>query len=116
MGFDPGDTLRSLLVIKIKQRHDSYTDQISRIVVAKIFILCSIIISIDWFHDEMNCITPSDDTLPQVCWIQTMFTRHGSVLFRNETKPFHWSIFELTSFQANRMASFRFGTIRNRYV
>ncbi|XP_066934575.1 innexin inx3-like [Clytia hemisphaerica] len=78
MGFDPGDTLRSLLVIKIKQRHDSYTDQVSRIVVAKIFILCSIIISIDWFHDEMNCITPSGDTLPQEfiqtgCWVRGFY-------------------------------------------
>ena len=47
---------------------------------------------------------------------QTTFARDGSVLFRNEMKPFYWSIFWLTSFLTNRMASFRFGTIWNRNV
>lgn len=78
MGFDPGDTLRALLVVKIKPRHDSYTDQISRIVVTKIFILASIIMSVDWFHGEMNCIPPKSSTLPldfihKGCWVRGFY-------------------------------------------
>ena len=40
-----------------------------------------------------------------------MFTRDDSILLRNEKTQFYWSIFKLTSFLTNRMASFCFETI-----
>jgi len=78
MGFDAGDTLHSMLVIKIKSRHDSYTDQILRIVVVRIFILASIVMGFDWFQGEMHCIPPLKNRLPEEfihrgCWVRGFY-------------------------------------------
>ena len=78
MGFDPGDTLRSLFVVKFKPRHDSYSDQLLRIAITRIFILASIIMGVDWFQGEMNCIPPESSTLPvnfihKGCWVRGFY-------------------------------------------
>ena len=78
MGIDPGDTLRALFSVRNKQRHDSYTDQFSHIVVTKIFMLASLVIGVDWFHGEMHCIPPESSTLPEDfihkgCWVRGFY-------------------------------------------
>ena len=45
--------------------------------------------------------------------ILTMLTCYGSVLFRHEMKSFYWSEMTLVRKLTNKMASFRFVTIRN---
>ena len=41
------------------------------------------------------------------------FTYYGSASFRNEMKPFYWLEMTLVQKLANRIALFRFETIRN---
>ncbi|XP_057315380.1 innexin inx3-like [Hydractinia symbiolongicarpus] len=70
--------IKSLLAIKIKTRHDSYTDQVSRIAVAKMFIVASVVMGIDWFHDTVACMPPqdttlSDDFIHSSCWIKGFY-------------------------------------------
>ena len=45
-----------------------------------------------------------------------MFTRNGSVLFRNEMKPFYWLEMKSIRKLTNRMVSFNFWTIWNRHM
>ena len=48
--------------------------------------------------------------------LRPLFTRYGSVLFRNEMKLLYWLEVTLVRKFNNRTASFHFGTIRNRHV
>ena len=73
MAFMAGN-IKSLLAIKIKARHDSYSDQFSRIFAAKMFVVASLVMGIDWFHDTVSCIIPKDTNLEKdyvhsACWI-----------------------------------------------
>ena len=52
MAFMAGN-IKSLLAIKIKARHDSYSDQFSRIFAARMFVAASLVMEIDWFHDSV---------------------------------------------------------------
>ena len=66
--------IKSLLAIKIKARHDSYSDQFSRIFAAKMFVVASLVMGIDWLHDTVSCIIPKDANLEKgyvhsACWI-----------------------------------------------
>lgn len=77
MAFMAGN-IKSLLSVKIKARHDSYTDQVSRILVAKVFIVASLVMGVDWFHDTVNCVLPKnsdlkDDYIHSACWIQGFY-------------------------------------------
>ena len=71
--------LASLLSVKIKPRHDDYTDQVSRIILVKIFILAALVTGIDWFHDTVKCLPPKEpDNVPDgflvsVCWINGFY-------------------------------------------
>lgn len=73
--------LASLLSVKIKPRHDDYTDQVSRIILVKICILSALVTGIDWFHDNVKCLPPKekkhnsipDGFLESVCWINGFY-------------------------------------------
>ena len=72
------NNIKAILEIKIKTRHDSYTDQFSRIFMVKMFIISSLVIGIDWFHDTVACIVPNSSDLSSkfvhsACWIQGKF-------------------------------------------
>ena len=72
-------SIKSILAVKLKTRHDSYTDQVSRIFVAKMFIVASLVLGVDWFQDTVQCITPSTITelkskfVHSACWIQGFY-------------------------------------------
>ena len=66
--------LKDILTIKIKSRHDSYSDQFNRIFMTKIYLLASVLIGIDYFHDSVSCITTQATEMDagfvhSACWI-----------------------------------------------
>ena len=66
--------LKDILTIKIKPRHDSYSDQFNRIFMTKMYLLASVLIGIDYFHDSVSCIVPSRSEMDSnfvhsACWI-----------------------------------------------
>ena len=71
--------LKDILTIKIKSRHDSYSDQFNRIFMVKMFLLASVLIGIDYFHDSMSCIAPiktnqmDSNFVQSACWIAGLY-------------------------------------------
>ena len=70
--------IKSILSVKFKSRHDSYTDQVSRIFAAKIFIAASLVMGVDWFQDTVQCILRKETDLKSKfvhssCWIQGFY-------------------------------------------
>lgn len=71
--------LTALLSVKIKPRHDDYTDQVSRIIVVKMLIVAALVTGIDWFHDTVACLPPKHPNnvpngfLESVCWIKGFY-------------------------------------------
>jgi len=70
--------LKGILSIKIKSRHDSYSDQFNRIFIVKILLICSLVMGINWFKDGVNCIVPGSSELSSsfvssACWIQGLY-------------------------------------------
>ena len=70
--------IKEILSIKMKPRHDDVTDQFSRIFMAKIFLISSLIMSVDFFSDRVSCIVPNDSNLSHdfvhsACWIQGFY-------------------------------------------
>ena len=69
------NNIKTILAIKIKDRHDAYTDQFSRIFMVKMFVISSLIMGVDWFHDSVSCMVPKNSELSSAfvhsaCWIQ----------------------------------------------
>lgn len=72
------NNIKSILAIKIKPRHDSYTDQFCRIFMPKMFIISCLVMGVDWFHDTVACMVPKDSHLSgsfvhSACWIQGFY-------------------------------------------
>ena len=69
------NNIKSILNIKIKTRHDSYTDQYLRIFMVKMCVVSSLVMGVDWFHDTVSCMVPQKSDLKpnfihSACWIQ----------------------------------------------
>ena len=67
--------IKSLLQVKFKARHDSYTDQYNRIFMVKMAMISSMILGLNWFKDTITCIIPGTAGIDkgyvnQACWIQ----------------------------------------------
>ncbi|XP_057310175.1 innexin inx3-like [Hydractinia symbiolongicarpus] len=73
--------IKDLFKIKIKPRHDSYSDQYNRIFMVKILLACTIVLGISWYSDKFNCVVPDeqkaaedfDKFVSNACWVQGMF-------------------------------------------
>ena len=50
------DSFKDIISIKIKPRVDDYADQVSRIFIVKMLLLCTLVTSLDFFNDTMSCI------------------------------------------------------------
>lgn len=69
------NNIKNILNIKIKARHDSYTDQYMRIFMVKMCVVSSLVMGVDWFHDTVSCMVPQKSDLKpnfihSACWIQ----------------------------------------------
>ena len=67
-------TLKDILTVTFKHRHDSYSDQFNRIFMTKMLLIASIVIGVDYFSDQVNCMIPdnsghSKDFFNAACWI-----------------------------------------------
>ena len=60
--------LISLLSINIKSRTDNYSDQYNRILVVKILMVCSVIMSVNWFKVSLIDFSLFQCTLMQWDW------------------------------------------------
>lgn len=71
-------SIKDILSIKIKVRHDSYTDQFCRIFMSKMFIISALVMGVDFFNDKVSCIVPKtsnlgSDFVHSACWIQGFY-------------------------------------------
>ena len=70
--------IKEILSIKLKHRHDSITDQFNRIVMVKMLVIFSIIMSMEFFSDKVSCIVPfeaymGDEFVHSACWIRGFY-------------------------------------------
>lgn len=70
--------VKDILSIKIKTRHDSYTDQFSRLFMTKMLLIASLIMSFDYFSDRVSCMVHkeshlSKDFIHSACWISGFY-------------------------------------------
>ena len=68
-------SVRDIINVTLKTRHDSYTDQYNRIFMVKMMFVGTILLGLNWYHDKIKCIVPSNLGLSEgfvgdSCWIQ----------------------------------------------
>jgi len=73
-----GENLKDLVSIKLKTRYDNFADQFHRILVVKLFLVCSFVMGFSWFTDSISCIVPESAQIDPgyvsaACWIQGVF-------------------------------------------
>lgn len=71
-------SIKGLLQIKFKARHDSFTDQYNRIFMVKMALVSSMLLGLNWFKDTITCIIPGTAGIDkgyvhQACWIQGFY-------------------------------------------
>lgn len=72
------ESIKDIVSINIKERHDDHSDQFSRIFIVKMLVMSALITSMDFFNDSMSCILPEDTKMDasfahSVCWIQGFY-------------------------------------------
>ena len=68
-------SIKGLLQIKFKPRHDPFTDQFNRIFMVKMTLVSSMLLGLNWFKDTITCIVPgtagiNGGFVHEACWIQ----------------------------------------------
>ena len=68
-------SIKGLLQIKFKARHDPFTDQYNRIFMVKMAMISSMLLGLNWFKDTITCIVPgtagiNGGFVNEACWIQ----------------------------------------------
>lgn len=71
-------SIKGLLQIKFKARHDSFTDQCNRIFMVRMAMVSSMLLGLNWFKDTITCIIPGTAGIDksyvhQACWIQGFY-------------------------------------------
>jgi len=72
------DSVKDILTVKIKPRHDSYSDQFSRILMVKVMMVGTLLVGLNWYSDKMQCIMSSGATVgggfvSSACWINGLY-------------------------------------------
>lgn len=72
------DSIKQILSVKIKPRHDSYSDQFSRIFMVKVMMIGALLVGLSWYTDKINCIIPAalgidGGFVAQACWINGLY-------------------------------------------
>ena len=72
------DDIKKTLSVKFKTRHDTFTDQFTRIFMVKLMMVGSLLIGLNWFNDSIACIVPKSLDLDQkyvsaACWINGFY-------------------------------------------
>jgi len=71
-------SIKEIVSIKIKARHDSISDQYNRIFMVKMCIISSAIIGVNYFNDKVSCIVANSNGMDggfvgSACWIQGFY-------------------------------------------
>jgi len=71
-------SLKDIISIKIKARHDSPCDQFNRLFMSKMFLISAVIMGLDYFSDRVTCIPPkntelSNEFIHSACWISGFY-------------------------------------------
>ena len=72
-------SLKDILSIKIKPRHDSPSDQFSRLFMTKMLLIAAFIMGFEYFSDRISCLKPPSATeltgsfIHSACWISGLF-------------------------------------------
>lgn len=85
--------VRDIINVKLKARHDSYTDQYNRIFMVKMMFIGTILLGLNWYHDKIKCIVPSNLGLSEgfvgdSCWIQGFYV-YEEVDAERDTVAYH---------------------------
>jgi len=72
------DSIKQILKINIKPRHDSYSDQFTRIFMVKIMMIGTLLVGLNWYSDKMKCIIPGGagvdgGFVASACWINGIY-------------------------------------------
>lgn len=72
------DSIKPILSVKFKPRHDSYSDQYSRIFMMKMMLVAALLIGLNWSTDKINCVNPDsikakDGFVGAACWINGFY-------------------------------------------
>jgi len=78
MGGAPTNNIKKLLLVKIKARQDSYTDQFSRLFMVRMLLVVALLTSISWMKDQLNCLVPKSHGIDKgyvskACWINGVY-------------------------------------------
>ena len=73
-------SLKDILSVKVKSRHDGFCDQFNRMFMTKLLLIMSIIMSFDYFADQISCIVGKEssnnlekDFIHSACWISGLY-------------------------------------------
>ena len=71
-------SIKQILSIKIKTRHDTFTDQYNRIFMVRMCVVSSIVCGVNYFSDKVRCIINEENGLNagfvgSTCWIRGRF-------------------------------------------
>ena len=71
-------SLKDILSIKIKPRHDSASDQFNRLFMTKMLLVAAFLMGFEYFSDKITCLKPPNSNLPagfihSACWISGFF-------------------------------------------
>lgn len=83
------DSIKQILSVKIKPRHDSYTDQFSRIFMVKVMMIGALLVGLNWYSDKISCIIPGTAEIDggfvgQACWINGLYVYEEIRYHENE--------------------------------
>lgn len=86
-------TLKDVMTLKFKPRHDHFSDQFNRIFMTKMLLIASFIMGVDYFSDSVNCMIPGDtkhsnDYFQAACWI-TGFYVFDEMKYRLDESSFY---------------------------
>ena len=70
--------LRDIFSVQLKSRLDGKTDQFNRIFMSRVLMAASMLMSVDYFSDDVSCMTPEDsghstDFYESACWINGFY-------------------------------------------
>ena len=72
------DSIKSILSVKTKPRHDTYSDHYSRIFMVKVMMVATLLTGMSWYSDKINCVIPqtigaNGGFVSSACWINGFY-------------------------------------------
>ena len=90
-------SLKDILSIKIKPRHDSPSDQFSRLLMTRLLLVSAFIMGYEYFSDRISCMKPHTSVIPDkyihsACWISGFFVYKEIVEFDRKGDTIYYGI------------------------